>query len=364
MGAICDTVDTLSSKECGGLICEHGRVRRGGKECGGSQICEHGRLRSHARQRNLSRPLQHGRRARLQECGGVNLRHGRGALGARIGGSSASTVVCALVQVSRRELMKVGECASSSSPSPSLTSRGTSPELPSRRFRSSSRQPLQRRAPLLSRVSSLTRTDLTSTVPPRRAASSFSARNSFGSCLTLRSAPRARPPGPRRHRHQNAVTTATTQSNRTTRTDSRVRARVVLAETTRAPRVRPPRQHLVRASAGGSRGRARSGPLGCPRRRVPALVRHLFRHTTPPRAPARRRTRARPVRKHKWREPRPTVVPGTGGKHVALVEALEDRHRARRRAAVTLNTSTSGSTWRGRGAVDDDGGESVIETSD
>ena len=64
-------------------ICEHGRIRRQCKECGGSAICEHGRRRSHVQGvRWVHAICEHGRiRSKCKECGGSSIcEHGRRAL--------------------------------------------------------------------------------------------------------------------------------------------------------------------------------------------------------------------------------------------------------------------------------------------
>ena len=58
-------------KDCGGSLCEHGRVRSQCKDCGGSSICEHGRQRSRCKECGGGSICEHGRRRyRCKDCGG------------------------------------------------------------------------------------------------------------------------------------------------------------------------------------------------------------------------------------------------------------------------------------------------------
>ena len=59
-------------KDCGGSeICEHGRIRYICKDCGGTGICEHNKIKKECRECGGSQICQHGRRRdRCKDCGG------------------------------------------------------------------------------------------------------------------------------------------------------------------------------------------------------------------------------------------------------------------------------------------------------
>ena len=67
-------------RDCGGAsICEHGRRRQLCRECGGASICEHGRQRTLCRECGGSSVCEHGRRRNhCRDCGGASIcEHGR-----------------------------------------------------------------------------------------------------------------------------------------------------------------------------------------------------------------------------------------------------------------------------------------------
>ena len=62
-------------KDCGGSsICEHNRMRNTCKDCGGASICEHNRVRSTCKECSGSQICEHNRiRSKCKECGGSQI---------------------------------------------------------------------------------------------------------------------------------------------------------------------------------------------------------------------------------------------------------------------------------------------------
>ena len=79
-----------AGKECSNARCQHGRVKYGCKECGGSGLCVHGRQKSKCKECGGSGRCHHGRlKSQCKECGGASIcMHGRQRYGCKLCGGA------------------------------------------------------------------------------------------------------------------------------------------------------------------------------------------------------------------------------------------------------------------------------------